>query len=359
MSPRHDGRVVVLQSFGRPRPTTNPYLQLLARSVPADRVHMLPFSWRTALVGRWDVFHVHWPDVLIRGSGRVRTIGRQLAALALLLRIRVTGAGLVRTVHNVRPHEGGSRLEQLVLGLFDRWTTAQIELGPVRAPQVRAPATLVPHGHYQDWYRGADVPDSVPGRLMYFGLIRPYKGVLPLVGAFRELADPALSLRVAGQVPSPQLRAELELALSSTPSASGLLEHVDDATLAAEVGHAELVVLPYLEMGNSGAALLALSLGRPVLVPASESTRALAAEVGEAWVLTYDGELGPDILRQGLARARAGHDAGATPDLGAREWVAAGRRHADVYAAAPRRARRRARFSEPGSPAGRGTSRST
>ncbi len=69
------------------------------------------------------------------------------------------------------------------------------------------------------------------------------------------------------------------------------LEHVPDDDLAAEVAHAQLVVLPYREMHNSGAVLLALSLDRPVLVPRNEVTDALAAEVGPWWVQRYDGEL--------------------------------------------------------------------
>jgi hypothetical protein len=117
------------------------------------------------------------------------------------------------------------------------------------------------------------------------------------------------------------------------------LRFIDDGELAREVGRAQLVVLPYAEMHNSGAALLALSLRRPVLVPDNEVNRALAHEVGARWVQTYAGELTAARLRQAIA-ATTGLDAGDGPDLSGRGWTDAGARHRAVYEAAI--ARRRA-----------------
>src|SRR5690606_17669800 len=60
---------------------------------------------------------------------------------------------------------------------------------------------------------------------------------------------------------------------------------------------ADLVVLPYREILNSGTALLALSFDRPVLLPRAGAGDELSRRVGSAWVRTYDDELsGADIL---------------------------------------------------------------
>jgi beta-1,4-mannosyltransferase len=69
MSPHDpDGALTVLQGFPVPRPTTNPYLVMLAQSLREQPgVTVLPFSWRTALVGRFDVYHSHWPEILVGG----------------------------------------------------------------------------------------------------------------------------------------------------------------------------------------------------------------------------------------------------------------------------------------------------
>jgi beta-1,4-mannosyltransferase len=66
------------------------------------------------------------------------------------------------------------------------------------------------------------------------------------------------------------------------------LRHADDDELVEAVGEAQVVVLPYRQMHNSGALLLALSLDRRVLVPSGPVTDELAARVGEHWVCTAD-----------------------------------------------------------------------
>ena len=104
------------------------------------------------------------------------------------------------------------------------------------------------------------------------------------------------------------------------------------------MGQAELVVLPYREMHNSGAALLALSLATPVLVPDNPVTRALAREVGEEWVRTYRGEVTAEALVEALCHVRQ-IPPGCRPDLSARDWATAVRSHLAVYEAAMCRAR--------------------
>ena len=95
------------------------------------------------------------------------------------------------------------------------------------------------------------------------------------------------------------------------------MRFVDDAELASEISQAELVVLPYRELHNSGSVLLALSLGRPVLLPANDVTRRLAEQVGERWVLPYEGTLTGDVLESALATVRdASTDSAAHPGAG-------------------------------------------
>ena len=100
--------------------------------------------------------------------------------------------------------------------------------------------------------------------------------------------------------------------------------------LVAEIGQAELVVLPYREMHNSGAILVALSLSRPALVPRSPANTALREEVGPGWVIEYDGELDPRGDRRGTPD-RAHVAADAAPDLSRRDWKVLGEEHAAAY----------------------------
>jgi len=339
-APSRPPAVTVLQSFPPPRGTTNPYLVQLVRSLPAD-VRTEYFSWRRALTAQYDVLHLHWPEVLLRSPRPVKALARKAATALLLVVLRVRRIAIVRTLHNPRPHEQPPPLDRAVLRGLDRATTRWIRLNPFTPAPDPERTTTILHGHYREWYGATDTA-PVRGRLLCFGLLRPYKGVESLLAAFASVDDPSLCLRIVGSPTTADLREAVLAAASGDRRIAARLEYVDDATLREEVAAAELVVLPYRELHNSGAALLALSLDRPVLLPASEPASALAEEVGPGWVHVYEGELTGEALRAALARARAA-DRDGRPDLSRREWAEAGARHRDVYLAARDDVQRRRR----------------
>jgi beta-1,4-mannosyltransferase len=322
--------LVVLQSFPAPRPTSvNPYTKLLSEHVGAvDGVSVRYFSWRTALAGRYDVFHAHWPEILVDGHSPLKKLVRQAFTLALLARLRLTRTPIVRTVHNVGLPSGISRRERALLRLFERQTTLRIRLNP--ETPVAEPSALIPHGHYRDWFAGFPRSAPVDGQLGYAGRIRRYKGVETLIEAFRGTVDPGLSLRVGGY-PS---TAELADAVTELAAGDGRIRlelgFISDAALVDLVTSSEVVVLPYQFMHNSAAALTALSLDRPVLVPANEVNARLAAEVGDGWVHSFEGTLSAEAIGAALAEIRRA-PADAPPRLDAREWPAAASAHVAAY----------------------------
>ncbi|WP_249670806.1 glycosyltransferase [Cellulomonas wangleii] len=337
------GRPVrVLPSFGVPRPTTNPYIVMLAAALDAqDGVDLRRFTWRTALAGRYDVVHLHWPESLFAARSGTRRTLKRWAFLAWTVRLAVLRTPVVRTVHNVEHPRDVSRLESLGLRAVDRLTTARVVLNDVDAQvRTRVPTACVLHGHYRDWYAPHPRHDARPGSIAFVGLVRRYKGVEGLLAAFTETAreGPDLTLTIAGRPSSEALADAVRGAAARDPRVRARLGFLDDAALVQAVTSAQVVVLPYRHMHNSGAVLAALSLDRPVLVPDTAVNRALADEVGPGWVLTYDDELtGGDLLKAVAAtRDRA---PGARPDLSRRGWQEAGRAHLAVYRAALGRGR--------------------
>ncbi|WP_345711028.1 glycosyltransferase [Kineococcus glutinatus] len=265
------------------------------------------FSWSRALLGRYDVLHAHWPEHLVRDSQRpwLRVVRRWLLDL-LLLRLAVQGIPLVWTAHNLAPHEQGTPAEQRSLERFIRQIDMVIKLTPASPVQFGRRQVTIAHSHYRELYgkvldRGV-VAAPVSGRLLYFGIIRPYKGVDVLLASFGRTADPSISLRVVGH-PHPGQADVVQEACAADPRISAVLRYVDDAELVAEIVAAQLVVLPYRGMmHNSGTLLAALSLHRPVLVPRSPTNSAISQRVGPGWVLEYDGELDEHVLADALAR---------------------------------------------------------
>jgi beta-1,4-mannosyltransferase len=336
--------VRVLQSFPSESATTNPYVLQLSQELGRDHT-VIGFSWPRALLGRYDVFHAHWPEALLHGSTPGRSLAKRLLFRALLSRLKLQRIAVVRTVHNVRSHEQAPANEERLLDRFDRRTDLCIRLNDTTVVLPGVLVRTISHGHYRDWYARIPPAERVAGRVLFFGLIRPYKGVDTLITAFSELVaaenSPALSLHIVGRPYTEEIGDALERRVGGVDGIRLRLGHASEEVLATEIFESTLVALPYREMHNSGAVLLALSLGRPVLVPSNVVTEDLREEVGDDWIQTYPGDFSADVLAGALARAQ-GIVHGALPDLSRRDWPAIGRAHGEAYLAAvsARRSRR-------------------
>ncbi|NYD68516.1 hypothetical protein [Agromyces atrinae] len=290
----------------------------------APGVEIRFFRWKDALRGGYDVFHLHWPERLVR-----RGVFRTLVLLTLL---KIRRVALVRTLHNVRPHEPGGRFEASLLHLIDRRTDLFIRLNDFTEVPGAAGVVTIPHPHYLNRVDGSEFT-LTRGRVLYFGIIRPYKGVDDLLAAFGQTSAADLSLRFVGSAKgdrgdSIRSAEELDSRISSR------LAYVPDDELMAEIASSELVVLPHRDMHNSGSTFLVLSLQKPVLLPRNPINEALIAEVGEGWIYLYDDDLKASDIEAALTRVQ--HEPRDAPDLSRRDWKRIGFQLRDAYADAVR-----------------------
>ncbi|MGV9194804.1 glycosyltransferase [Microbacterium sp. MC2] len=323
-SPRE---ITVLESFPTPSATTNPYIHQLAEALEEDDlVTLRTFSWREALLGRYDVFHVHWPDALLAARTRPRRAAKVAQAWLLISRLRISRVPIVRTRHNATPHES-SRTARWFERKLNELTTVTIHLTEASDRSERD--IVIPHGHYRDWFAPFRREEVTRGRISFVGLIRRYKGVEDLIASYSRLAeeDPTVSLAIAGRPRDPVLETELRGLLADLPRTEAILEYVDDATLVQVITSSSLVVLPYRGMGNSGVALAALSLDRPILVPRGRTTESLRDEVGPSWVHLFEGQLTGDILASALASPSPSEP----PAMELRGWESTASRHREAF----------------------------
>lgn len=297
----------------------NPYNWLLYTHMARLGARVDEFTpTRLLRTGRYRVWHLHWPDFIL--NQRSERLAR--AWLGLLLRLidsaRRRGVKVVWTVHNLRAHEGcHPGLERWFWPRFTRRLDGYISLTETsrRAALERFPAlgglpgSVVPHGHYRGVYADsltraqARAALDLPQRArvyVFIGHVRPYKNVPALVAEFRRLADPRAVLLVAGRPHAPELRDEVERAAGNDPRVRLELGFVPGRRVQLYLRAADLVVLPYAEILNSGSSLLALSFDRPILVPSKGSLRELQSQVGADWVRTYDGVLDAAVLADGM-----------------------------------------------------------
>ncbi|WP_442574764.1 glycosyltransferase [Microbacterium sp. F51-2R] len=317
-----------MQSLGvqSGQPVLNPYTKLFTDAI-AEHVVVLPFSWGTALRGEFDVFHIHWPEHLIRGAG-AKGYAKPFLFRSLLARTRRRKIAVVRTVHNLTPHEQGSSRERRLMQKLEDSTTVWIAMNSATPTPDQSRTVRILHGHYRDWYPSIDVVPEV-GRILYFGGIRDYKGVDQLIKAFTGMRGD-FALAIAGKVSQPRIQSEIESLAASDPRIQPDLRFLSDAELATAIATSEVVVLPYNNLHNSGSALLALSMNRPVIVPSTPTTEELRQEFGHAWVHTYEGNLTSTILGDQLARVREtvrdDH-----VDMSRREWASIAKETLGAY----------------------------
>lgn len=280
---------------------------------------------------KYDVVHIHWPErAFLHPNLVVGSLG-SIGLLGVLQLIRRRGTRVVWTVHNLQAHEQRRpRLESFLWKLYTRTIDAYIAMttgGETLARErfdvlTNRTGFVIPHGHYRNAFPnhvsceearamlGID-PDATV--VSFVGRIRSYKNVPRLVRVFRAAADDQGVLLVAGRVHSADLHAEVLDAAAGDPRVRLFLDFVPNDKVQYFLNAADLVVLPFTEILNSGSALLALSFDRPVLLPDKGAMGELQAEVGEEWVKTFRGEFDIDALRDGLAWALHADRAAAAP----------------------------------------------
>ena len=336
------GPVRVLLDTREKHWTQNPYIWQLAQ-VGGRELDFVGFGWRRALFGRFDILHVHWPEFLVRSPGRpARALLMKALFLALLARLLVTRVPVVKTCHNVSPHESLGRLDSTLLALLDRRVGLRVLLIPGGCHQSQ-PAVVIPHPDYSYWLNraGAPVADAhrrADRRISIVGLVRRYKRIEDAIRSFRGLPDEDLQLVIRGASPDQAYSEELRLASVSDSRVDVAFGRVSDAEMVSLIQSSDLVLIPYPEPGNSGVALLALSLGTPVAMRPSPALLDLRADYGPEWVRSLDEGLSTESLGQVVSQhppRRA-----ATPDR--RGWPSFAHDHMMAYRSLSQSGRRHA-----------------
>lgn len=326
-----EGLIRVVQAIPDPEKNghLNPYNALLASNLPSSfKVGYL--DWPLTLFLPMDLVHFHWPETLVRHRTVPGTIVKRTFALALLFRIVLQRIPVVQTVHNLQPHEPGGAFEAWYLRRLAKMTGYWIRLNSsTPTPDADHTETIL-HGHYREWYPQTD-EIARPGSLLYFGLIRPYKGINGLVETVRGLSPNSAidSLRVVGKADVPD-QVELLATAKESSRITFRFDFLPDADLAREIGRAEAIILPY-EMHNSGAALLSLSLGRPLILVRNDVTLQLQQEFSDDWIALVDPGFDAKTLDDAFASLRARVRDHGGPSMDRRDWVMLGRQLADVY----------------------------
>jgi glycosyltransferase involved in cell wall biosynthesis len=293
----------------------------------------IDWFWLPSMLrGIWFLFR-HRPEVLIL-QWWTGTVAHSYVALALLGRL--LGAKIVVEFHeiietgeaNIPFARGYIRLVAPILmrlahafavhSEFDR----QLVVETWRVGR-RRPLAVLPHGPH-DHYQAdpADAAQSVRLReapadvcnLLFFGVIRPYKGLEHLVRAFEMIPDSEIDrfwLTVVGETwEGWTLPTELIEKSPRRERITFVNRYVTDKELHGHLEGADAVVLPYLRSSLSGPLHVAMGYGLPIVMT-DVGGNAEAAQGYEGVLLIPPAEPAPlaDALRRlpPLTGARYAH----------------------------------------------------
>lgn len=187
-------------------------------------------------------------------------------------RLRAPGRSYVFTAHDAIPHPGDRFIgwDSLMRANLRRADGVLLLSEHVRDQLIaryRYPVQrtwIVPHGPlaFPGQKLESDRPDR-PQRLLFFGRIRPYKGLSLLLEAFTRIADRHdLYLAVVG---GGELDARAAR-LATHPRVHLDNRWIPESEVAAIFAAADLVVVPCVEASQSGVVAAAYGMGVPVVV---------------------------------------------------------------------------------------------
>jgi glycosyltransferase involved in cell wall biosynthesis len=214
-----------------------------------------------------DVVHFQWLAVqhldghLLPGGRSARGAGRVTTAAA--------HRPLVLTAHDILPREARPGQRAAQRRLYDHFDAIVVhsehgrrrltdELG-VREERVH----VIAHGAFEHLADAAHAQPPFATEkpvVLCFGLMRPYKGIDVLLEAWRGIDGAELWVAGMPRMDISPLRA------AAPPGVRFVPRFIGDDELPAYFRRAELVVLPYREIDQSGVLFTALAFGKPLLL---------------------------------------------------------------------------------------------
>ena len=201
----------------------------------------------------------------------------------------------VLTAHDAQPRGAGRRVLRAWRALLAEMdaVVAHSEPGRDQLAQLGVPLArihVIPHGAFEHLAAqpGDAALDPAAGDLdghrvvLFFGLLRPYKGLDTLIEALAA-TPPDTVLLVVGmprmQIDSLQRRSG-ELGIADR--VRWVTRFVSDAEAAAYFARADVIALPYRETEQSGVLNTALAFGRPLVLSDTGGFHEVGAEHGAA-----------------------------------------------------------------------------
>lgn len=270
-------RKIIVSSFPVPI-KENPYQTLLYKSLRDYDVELYTkniFSYKDLVKFRKkiDIIHFHWL------FDQTDSLKRLIEFLVKLFEAKILGYGIVWTIHNIEHHEYKTKCDWIGRFFLAHLSNALIVHGEsVRKDvekifRIRDKIWVIPHGNYIDFYPNTIERNEARKRLcidegsfvyLFFGLIRPYKGLENLVKSFSQMSGNNLLL-IVGKPMDEKIKHKIERITKNNNNIRLHMEHIPVEDVQVFLNVTDVVVLPFTKITASGSVMLALSFGKPII----------------------------------------------------------------------------------------------
>lgn len=235
--------------------------------------------FKTKGIKEAEVIHFHWFEPYLKSSSFFKSL---IKLMVFLIRIFLfkKKKKFVWTVHNLVNHEKKNVvLDKVFLFFFVKMIDVFCVHNEFTKNKIiskfkinRGKIELIPHGNYSDDYIDfdgnidrfkRDIMEVDTNKLTFtlIGHIRPYKGVLDLIKAFKLKGDSGKSqLLISGRVST---NAELDVINREIEGFSSIIfkpGFIKDSEMQGYLKCSDIMVYPYKNILTSGALILGMSL---------------------------------------------------------------------------------------------------
>ena len=274
----------------------NPYQKELAKELEKQGVTVMlgrsagrfPLLNAIRATGKQNILHLHWTHGFIIGSTALKTMLKGLRFLAELIVLKIKGVKIIWTIHNLVEHERRySKLElffqRIAVIFYDHLIVHSLYaqrtvLETYRlSSKFKSKISIIPHGNYIDSYENRISREEARDKLLskgerlfflYFGQIRPYKGVFKLIETFQKINHSNICLFIVGKPINEAVKDKLCKLIYPNSKIYTVLNFVPDNEIQIYMNAADVIILPYRDILTSGAVILAMSFGKPIIAPA-------------------------------------------------------------------------------------------
>ena len=231
-----------------------------------------------------DIIHVHWLVPFVKYKSRFPVIFDGIIFLATMTLSRFMDIKIIWTVHNLTSHDfNNQKIEYLITYSFIKLCNAIIvhsntakfkfmDYFNCSVDRIK----IIPHGNFISYYKNNVSRDEACRFLkldptkkifLFFGKMRPYKGVESLIKSFRGISDGNSLLLIAGKPVNDKQKKQLTNLSSKSNNILLFLKYIPDDEIQYYMNAADVVVLPYIKIFTSGTLLLAMSYSKSIIAP--------------------------------------------------------------------------------------------